>query len=482
MSLQRSGGHVPTGYADEIVISEATFRAAHRKGEAVQEPPAKKRKREARGDSSIVYGAGAYKGPWARFETTRPDVAGSDESGSDEEVEVEYEEDEIEQQPAAPTSKAGTAYEETGDGKETSTFRGSQEFDYQGRTYMHVPQDLDIDLRRPMPALEARKCYYPKKIVHTWKGHTKPVTQTRFFPDSGHLLLSAGADNKILLWDVYHDRELLRDYNGHSKAVADVDFTPDGTHFMSASYDRSMKYWDTETGTCISRFSTGATPHVIRLCPAQPNDFIAGMSDKKIVQFDVRAPAPGDEEDAPSTALSKGTFARSKPIQEYDHHLNAVNTLTFCDESRRFMSTSDDKSLRAWEYGLNVPIKYIAEPYMYPLVRACAHPSEKHVAYQSSDNQIVVYAAGDKFRQNRKKSFRGHNNAGYAIDVAISNDGGMVGSGDTGGYVCFWDFKTCKMWHKMLVADAPVLSMIWHPRETSKVVVGSGDGLLRLLD
>ena len=42
-------------------------------------------------------------------------------------------------------------------------------------------------------------------------------------------------------------------------------------------------------------------------------------------------------------------------VQEYDRHLGAVNTITFVDENRRFVTTSDDKSLRVWEwYGLAV--------------------------------------------------------------------------------------------------------------------------------
>lgn len=37
-------------------------------------------------------------------------------------------------------------------------------------------------------------------------------------------------------------------------------------------------------------------------------------------------------------------------VQEYDRHLGAVNTITFVDDNRRFVSTSDDKSLRVWEW------------------------------------------------------------------------------------------------------------------------------------
>ncbi|KAK5015815.1 WD40-repeat-containing domain protein [Cryomyces antarcticus] len=446
-------GKVPTGYASEIVISDASFRSLHRNVESAVEPPSKKRKREQKGDASVVYGAGAYKGPWAKYEEERPDAS----SGSEEEV--EYEEDDIAPQPAAPT-RAGTAYEETFEGKESTEFHGSEQYDYQGRTYMHVPQDLDIDLRGDNSNI---KNFVPKKLIHTWKSHTKAITQTRFFPDSGHLLLSASADSKVKIWDVYHQRELLRTYSGHTKSVTDICFNDSGSQFLSASYDRQMKLWDTETGQCVSRFTTGKSPHVIRFNPdpAHSHEFLAGMSDKKIVQFDTRS---------------------GELVQEYDHHLGPVNTITFCDENRRFITTSDDKSLRAWEYGIPVPIKFIAEPYMYPMVRSAAHPSGKYVAFQSSDNQIVVYASTERFRQNRKKGFRGHNNAGYAIDVAISPDGQFVMSGDSAGFVCFWDWKTCKMWHKIQASDGAVVSCQWHPRETSKVVTGALDGVLKYWD
>lgn len=47
-----------------------------------------------------------------------------------------------------------------------------------------------------------------------------------------------------------------------------------------------MKLWDTETGQCIKRFSNGKIPYVIRFHPDQDkqNIFLAGMSDKKIIQ------------------------------------------------------------------------------------------------------------------------------------------------------------------------------------------------------
>jgi pre-mRNA-processing factor 17 len=71
---------------------------------------------------------------------------------------------------------------------------------------------------------------------------------------------------------------------GHNKAVKDVTFNHDGRQFLSASYDRQIKLWDTETGQCIRAFSNGKVANVVRFHPEKHNTFLAGMSDKKITQ------------------------------------------------------------------------------------------------------------------------------------------------------------------------------------------------------
>ncbi|KAK1784061.1 hypothetical protein P4O66_004328, partial [Electrophorus voltai] len=179
------------------------------------------------------------------------------------------------------------------------------------------------------------------------------------------------------LWEVYSDRRCLRTFIGHSKAVRDICFNNAGTQFLSAGYDRYLKLWDSETvgvfkeehsasrvsvrtgvsftsiyssllsapplggatrtgrtglflGQCISRFTNRKVLYCVKFNPDEDkqNLFVAGMSEKKIVQWDIRS---------------------GEVVQEYDRHLGAVNTITFVDENRRFVSTSDDKSLRVWE-------------------------------------------------------------------------------------------------------------------------------------
>ncbi|THH12140.1 hypothetical protein EW145_g163 [Phellinidium pouzarii] len=356
-----------------------------------------KRKRMPKGDVDIVEGEGAYVGPWAGWEgddvsTELPE--GALDAG-DEEEEEEEEEEPIPTRRKAK-GKRGTA------GQESSIFHGKSMTDYQGRTYMHPPL---------------------AEAPHIMQ---EPGTQDCFIPKVGSM------DTKIKLWDVYSTGNCLRTFMGHTKAVKD------------------MKLWDTETGQCIKRFSNGKIPYVIKFHPDEDkqNIFMAGMSDKKIIQYD----------------MDSGEIT-----QEYDQHLGPVNTITFVDENRRFVTTSDDKTIRAWDFDIPVVIKYIAEPFMHSMPAVTLHPS---------NNQILIYST-DNFRQNRKKRFAGHSVAGYACQIGFSPDGKWVSSGDSSGDVVFWDWKTGRIKSRLKAHQKVVIAHEWLPHETSKVLTASWDGVAR---
>lgn len=247
---------------------------------------------------------------------------------------------------------------------------------------------------------------------------------------------------------------------GHSKAVRDITFSNDGRRFLSAGYDRQMKLWDTETGQCLRAFSNGKIPYVVRFHPEKQDTFLAGTSDKKIIQYDV------------------GT---GELTQEYDQHLGAVNTITFVDENRRFVTTSDDKTMRAWDFDIPVVIKYVADPMMHSMPAVTVHPNRKWLAAQSLDNSINVFST-DSLRQNRKKVFKGHTVSGFACEVGFSPDGQFVSSGDGEGNLVVWSWKGGRLLKRIRAHKEPVISHAWLPHETSKVVTGSWDGQIKLWD
>ena len=80
----------------------------------------------------------------------------------------------------------------------------------------------------------------------------------------------------------------------------------------------------------------------------------------------------------------------SEIIQEYDQHLGPVNTIAFVDENRRFVATSNDKTIRAWDYDIPVVIKYIAESDMHSMPAVTLHPSSKSVCLAGNISLMLV--------------------------------------------------------------------------------------------
>ncbi|KAF8883975.1 pre-mRNA splicing factor [Infundibulicybe gibba] len=396
-----------------------------------------KRKRKHKGSVDIVDGDGAYVGPWASWEGEEPQnhfLAGLD--GAEE-------------------------LEEDGDEEPEPDFiikKSKPERDYQGRTYMTPPIAEAPSL---LSEAGSQDCFIPKVLVHTWTGHTQGVSVIRTFPETGHLLLSGSMDTKIKLWDIYTHRSCMRTFHGHDKAVKDVSFSNDGRQFLSCGYDRQMKLWDTETGQCLKRFHNGKFHMSFASIPMRTNNTFSLLA-------------------CPIKRLYRSYDTNSGEItQEYDQHLGPVNTITFVDENRGFVTTSDDKTIRAWDFDIPAVIKYIAEPHMHSMPAVTLHPSRRYLAAQSLDNQILIYST-DNFRQNRKKRFAGHSVAGYACQVGFSPDGKWISSGDGEGNVVFWDWKTGRIKSRLKAHSKVVIAHEWLPHETSRVITASWDGLIKL--
>uniref|UniRef100_A0A8C5NGV0 Cell division cycle 40 homolog (S. cerevisiae) n=1 Tax=Gouania willdenowi TaxID=441366 RepID=A0A8C5NGV0_GOUWI len=187
---------VDTHQVSSVSYIGAVDEAEKNKGLTVFESYQKKtdkRKKVQGGDAGEIDN---FLGPWAKY---------VDEKNIAKPTEEEKKElDEI----TAKRQKRGRKEEEA-PAEEKTILHVKDMYDYQGRSYLHIPQDVGINLR----STDAPdKCYLPKKQIHVWSGHTKGVSAIRLFPRSGHLLLSCSMDCKIKLWEVYGERRCIRTF------------------------------------------------------------------------------------------------------------------------------------------------------------------------------------------------------------------------------------------------------------------------------
>ncbi|KAL7056541.1 hypothetical protein AAHC03_021185 [Spirometra sp. Aus1] len=283
-----------------------------------------------------------YTGPWAKYK-------------DEQTISVPSEEDRVYLEAYLAKKAVKKRRVEEAPIEEKTTLHIPSPTDYQGRSFLQAPHDIPgVNLRSDTPP---DRCFLPKKMIHEWSNaHARGVAAIRLFPKTGHLLLSAGMDSRIKLWELYNERRLIRTYMGHRQAVRDITFNTAGTQFLSASYDRFIKLWDTETGKCAGQFNLKKVAYCVKFNPDEDKQhlFLCGCADKKILCYDIRS---------------------GEVVQQYDRHLGAVNTVTFVDNNRRFVSTSDDKSLRVWEWDIPVDFKYLADPSLHSMPAVTLSPA-----------------------------------------------------------------------------------------------------------
>ena len=82
------------------------------------------------------------------------------------------------------------------------------------------------------------------------------------------------------IWDVADHRRVRRTYLGHTAAVRQVTFGGDGREFLSCSYDKVARVWDTETGACVGAFAGDKVPLCATWYPLDANIFLVGSASR----------------------------------------------------------------------------------------------------------------------------------------------------------------------------------------------------------
>lgn len=396
-----------------------------------------------------------FMGPWAKYENEKQVSKPSDEDAA---ILAEYRAKQKRRRPNKDDQGVSGPSEEQPP-EEKAQLHIKDPYDYQGRSFLQAPRDLDnVNLYSDSTP---EGCRIPRNLAYTYKGHNKAVTAINYFPKTAHLILSASLDGKVKLWELYKERRLVMTYSGHKNGIRAICFNRNGEQFVSGSYDKFMKLWDTETGQCKQRFNNNQMAYCLKFHPDEENEhlFLAGMANNKIICWDCRS---------------------GEIVQEYDRHLGAVNSLTFVDENRKFVSTSDDKSIRVWEWDIPVDIKYIADPMLHSMPAVVSAPNNKRLLCQSMDNKIQAFSCRNKFRLDNKKIFKGHMVAGYACVPDFSSDMSLVVSGDADGKIFYWSWNTTKIITSIKAHDAACVCVLWHPHERQKLVSAGWDGQIKV--
>ena len=385
----------------------------------------------------------SYSGPWALFEDERRAAANSvsETAGIAKSIKPLYPE-------ACPCESTSTEPSPAS----TCILHGKTRNDWKGNNWLRNSGATSV------PVGDVT-CILPRRNAFAWKGHASGVQALCLFPNQAHMMLSASMDSTIKIWDLFDDRECRVTYQGHSLGVRDVKFAFSGTKFYSSAFDTNVHQWDTETGKIITSFSNNSINYSIAVHPDDNNSIVLANQYHKVIQFDA---------------------ASGKVVLEYSEHLGPVSAVAFCENGRKFITSSDDRKIFVWNYGIPVVDKHVSDHLSHAIPALSFHPSGNFLAGQAMNNSISVYQAFGEYRNQSNKKFYGHSSAGYAIQPGFSPDGKYIMSGSSDGQLYFWDWKSSKMYRNFKAHDGVCMGSLWHPSAPSKVLSWGWDGDIKL--
>ena len=379
-----------------------------------------------------------YKGSWASSDSSSNEIEGEGESTNDI----------ISSKDATLTTKKINKTEF----KETSRFHGKNESKFD---LFELPNDYAV--RFATTIVGQKEYFIPKKQKSVFKGHNSSISTIEFIPKTGHYLLSSGTDGMVKLWSVSKPKKLIRDYHNSNRALKYSKFSSDGSEFITCSFDKKVRIWDTESGKVKYKHDLKSNPNMCIFLPNNDNEFMVALDNNKIEHIDQRS---------------------GEIIQIYEHFENSVRWIDFINDGKQFITTSDDRSIKIWDTRINMPIKYIQDDKQKAIPIVKVHPNGQYFVGQSMDNQILTYSTkqSEKFKRNPRKVFTGHNCAAYAIQMGFTPDGKTLFSGDSTGKCFFWDWKTTKVKSQLKISNSVITCIDVHPLESSLYAMAGYDG------
>ncbi|HYX48754.1 MAG TPA: WD40 repeat domain-containing serine/threonine-protein kinase, partial [Ktedonobacteraceae bacterium] len=158
--------------------------------------------------------------------------------------------------------------------------------------------------------------------------------------------------------------------SGHSSRVTSVAWSPAGTHLATASFDKTVRIWDTAHGFSTITYR-GHWDRVQSVTWSPEGKRVASASDDGTVQV--------------------WDATTGKQVLIYRGHGNAVTALAWSPDGRRIASASNDKSVQVWDTSNGVLI-FANRTHTKKVLAVAWSPDGRRIASGGEDKSVQVWS------------------------------------------------------------------------------------------
>jgi WD40 repeat protein len=241
-----------------------------------------------------------------------------------------------------------------------------------------------------------------------------------FSPD-GSRIAAAGDDRTVKLWDTATGTEVLT-LRGHEEPVSRLAFSPDGRRIASASADRTVKLWDAATGQEIFTLRDHrAAVWGVAFSPDGSRIASVGGDWR-------RADEPGEMR---IWAAATGRKLHAMPV-----HKSITLHVAFSPDGRRIATAGWDTTVKLWDAASGQEVRTLRG---HPDAVWCVafSPDGRRIASASRDRTVKLW---DAATGQEVLAVRGHSAA--VLGVAFDPDGRRFATASRDRTVKLWDAAT----------------------------------------
>ena len=241
---------------------------------------------------------------------------------------------------------------------------------------------------------------------------------------------------------------------GHTDKVTSIALSPDGHIIASASFDGTIRLWDSERGQTVKELPI-----------------------KKMPLFAVSF-SPDGQYIAFSYAVDEDCSVYIWNLNQNCHqcvlkgHESVTRSISFSHDGSSLVTASNDGTVRIWDISKGKCKKVMRDDGKF-MLSATYSPDDSYIAAASYDKYVRIWSAVSGKLIHK---LEGHTD--IVTNVSFSPDGGMLASGSEDNTVCIWDTNTWECKRVLKGHNRFVTSTVFSP-DSLFLVSGSLDGTLR---
>jgi WD40 repeat protein len=297
-------------------------------------------------------------------------------------------------------------------------------------------------------------------------------------PDD-RLIATGGSDGKISIWEIGNGQNTLN-LKAHAGHVVGLVFTADSQRLISSSFDKQIKIWNIETGTCLKSWDSSMPCYRIALSHdgktmasgSECGDVViwnteTGKLLRTFVGHTLQSMSVAFHPQGKLLASSScdasiklWDITTGKCIKNLTGHTSFAFSVNFSPDGNQLVSSSFDATIKIWDVASGRCLQTMQD-HSRATVEALFTPNGKQIVSASQDLTLRIWEQREFSGWQCIKVLYGHKNNIWSM--ALDSKGKNLVSGDLSGALKIWDMETLQCSRTLLSESRAFRALAFHP-------------------